>query len=129
MNFSRSGWKDLGACLALTLVAGGVAGFLSPAQAMSLRELAALEQSDPKTGEAYANYYLVGALESALEINAFHVRAGAKSLFCLNSRRLVPSMARSLYATELQRNSNLYEADMGVPLVLGNALATVYPCE
>jgi hypothetical protein len=119
----------MGASLALALSVLGAAGFMAPAQAMSLREFAALEQSDPKTGEAFANYYLVGALESALEINAFHVRSGAKPLFCLNGRRLVPSMARSLYATELQRNSGLYEADMGVPLVLTNALTTVYPCE
>jgi hypothetical protein len=37
-------------------------------------------------------------------------------------------MAEGLYQTELKRNSDLYEADMPVPLVMGNALVTVYPC-
>jgi hypothetical protein len=37
-------------------------------------------------------------------------------------------MAEGLYQTELGRNSDLYEADMPVQLVLGNALSTVYPC-
>jgi hypothetical protein len=37
-------------------------------------------------------------------------------------------MAEGLYLTELRRNSDLYEADMPVPLVMGNALRTAYPC-
>jgi hypothetical protein len=37
-------------------------------------------------------------------------------------------MAKGLYDTELHRNAGVYEADMPVPLVLTNALATVYPC-
>jgi len=37
-------------------------------------------------------------------------------------------MAEGLYQTELQRNHDLYEADMPVQLVMGNALTTVYPC-
>lgn len=102
---------------------------LASASAMTLRELRGLELSDKKQGEAYVNYYLVGAMEGVMEANAFHVRAGAKPLFCQNGRRLEPRMARSLYDTELKRNSDLYEADMGVPLVMANALATAYPCE
>jgi hypothetical protein len=56
------------------------------------------------------------------------VRNGAKPVICLNGRRLQPSMARSLFDTELQRNEGVYEADMAVQLVLTNALTTVYPC-
>jgi hypothetical protein len=107
----------------------GSLAMLTGASAMSLRELRGLELSDKKQGEAYVNYYLVGVMEGAMEANAFQVRAGAKPLFCLNGRRLEPRMARSLYDTELKRNSDLYEADMGVPLVMANALATAYPCD
>ena len=110
------------------VVVGGMA-MLASASAMTLRELRSLELSDKKQGEAYANYFLVGAMEGALEANAFQVRAGAKPLFCQNGRRLEPRMARSLFDTELKRNSDLYEADMGAPLVMANALATAYPCE
>jgi hypothetical protein len=104
-----------------------VSGFavVAGASAMSLRELRGLELLDKKQGEAYVNYYLVGAMEA----NAFQVRAGAKPLFCQNGRRLEPRMARSLFDTELKRSSELYEADMGAPLVMANALATAYPCE
>ena len=107
---------------------GGMA-VLASASAMSLRELRGLELLDKKQGEAYVNYYLVGAMEGAIEANAFQVRAGAKPLFCQNGRRLEPRMARSLFDTELKRNSEVYEADMGAPLVMANALATAYPCE
>ncbi len=97
------------------------------AQAMTLRELRALEKND-KQGENYANYYLVGVMEGVLESDAHRVRDGAKPTICLNGRRLQPSMARSLFDTELQRNDGVYEADMPVQLVLRNALATVYSC-
>jgi hypothetical protein len=107
----------------------GSMAVLASASAMTLRELRGLELSDKKQGEAYVSYYLVGVMEGAVEANAFHVRAGVKPLFCQNGRRLEPRMARSLYDTELKRHSELYEADMGVPLVMANALATAYPCE
>jgi len=97
------------------------------AQAMTLRELRALEKND-KQGENYANYYLVGVMEGVLESDAHRVRDGAKPTICLNGRRLQPSMARSLFDTELQRNDDVHEADMPVQLVLRNALATVYSC-
>jgi hypothetical protein len=97
------------------------------ASAMSLRELRALEK-DNKQGENYANYYLVGVMEGVLETDAYSVRNGAKPVICLNGRRLQPSMARSLFDTELQRNEGVYEADMSAQLVLRNALATVYSC-
>jgi hypothetical protein len=101
---------------------------LQSASAMSIRELRALENSDKKQGANYKRYYLVGAMEGALEAHEQGVRAGAKPGICLNGRRLLPSMAEGLYQTELQRNGDVYEADMPVPLVLANALATVYPC-
>jgi hypothetical protein len=95
---------------------------------MTLREMRALEKSDKKQGENYVNYYLVGAMEGALEAHNQAVRAGAKPGICLNGRRLEPHMARSLFDTELQRNAGLYEADMSVQLVMTNALTTVYAC-
>jgi hypothetical protein len=98
------------------------------ASAMTIREMRALEVSNKKQGEAYVNYYLVGVMEGAMEAHAQDVRKGAQPSICLNGRRLLPSMARSLFDTELQRNEGVYEADMAVQLVLTNALATVYPC-
>ena len=100
----------------------------SAASAMTIRELRALEASDKKQGEAYVNYYLVGVMEGALEAHAHGVRNGAKLQICLNGRKLEPRMAKGLYETELQRNAGVYEADMPVPLVMTNALGTVYPC-
>jgi hypothetical protein len=114
--------KRVASLLLLVLLAA------SAAQAMSIRELRALEKSDKKQGENYVRYYLVGAMEGALEAHAHGVRAGAKPAICLNGRRLEPRMAQSLYDTELQRNEGVYEADMPVSLVLTNALSTVYPC-
>jgi hypothetical protein len=96
--------------------------------AMTIRELRALERSDAKQGANYKRYYLVGAMEATLAAHDAGVRAGATPSICLNGRRLEPAMAEGLYQTELKRNSDLYEADMPVPLVMGNALATVYPC-
>ena len=97
-------------------------------QAMTIRELRALEKSDAKQGANYKRYYLVGAMEATLAAHDAGVRAGAVASICLNGRRLEPAMAESLYQTELQRNRDVYEADMPVPLVIGNALSTVYPC-
>jgi hypothetical protein len=37
-------------------------------------------------------------------------------------------MVRPLLQAELQRNADLYEADMPVSLVLLNALTTAYTC-
>ena len=95
--------------------------------AMTLREFRALEAAS-KRGEDYANYYLVGLMEGALEAHAQAVRQGAKPSICLNGRRLEPRMARGLYDGELRRNAGVYEADMPVQLVMTNALATAYPC-
>jgi hypothetical protein len=102
-------------------------GIANTASAMSLRELRTLAKTD-KQGDSYVNYYLVGVMEGALEAHTQDVRNGAKPVICLNGRRLEPRMAKSLFETELQRNAGVYEADMPVPLVLTNALATVYPC-
>ena len=98
------------------------------AQALSIREMRGLEQSDKKYGITYVQYYLVGAMEGALEANSQSVRAGAKALFCLNGRRLEPRMAKPLFDAELRRNAGVYEADMPVQLVMLNALATSYTC-
>jgi hypothetical protein len=103
--------------------------FIAPsANAMSIRELRTLERSDNKQGANYKRYYLVGVVEGVLAGHEQGVRAGAAPTICLNGRRLLPSMAEGLYQTELQRNADLYEADMPVALVVGNALGTVYPC-
>lgn len=114
----------------LRLTAFAVLGLVvaSTSCAMTIRELRALEVSNKKQGEAYVNYYLVGVMEGAMEAQAQDVRKGARPSICLNGRRLLPSMARSLFDTELQRNEGVYEADMAAQLVLTNALATVYPC-
>jgi hypothetical protein len=108
----------------------GLLVLLAPAaQAMSIRELRGLEKSDAKQGANYKRYYLVGAMEATLDAHDAGVRAGAKPNICLNGRRLEPAMAEGLYQTEIRRNADLYEADMPVPLVMGNALSTVYPCQ
>ena len=99
----------------------------SAASAMTLREMRALEKAN-KQGENYANYYLVGLMEGALEAHNQAVRAGAKPHICLNGRRLEPHMARSLFNTELHRNAGVYEVDMPAQLVMTNALAAVYAC-
>ncbi|RFO97944.1 hypothetical protein DIC66_04240 [Rhodoferax lacus] len=101
---------------------------MQSAGAMSIRELRLLEKSDTKQGANYKRYYLVGVMEGALEAHDSGVRAGAKASICLNGRRLLPSMAEGLYQTELQRNQDLYEADMPVTLVMRNALGSVYTC-
>ncbi|CAM8641981.1 hypothetical protein MCEMSEM22_02967 [Comamonadaceae bacterium] len=113
--------RQTAACLTLCLVAA------SAAQAMTIREMRALEKTE-KQGSTYTDYYLVGVMEGALEAHTHAVRAGASASICLNGRRLEPSMAKNLYTTELKRNADLYEADMPVQLVMVNALGTVYPC-
>ena len=115
--------------LARTFALCGLLGLLMPAaSAMSIRALHALEKSDSKQGGNFKRYYLVGVMEGVLAAHDQGVRSGATPRICLNGRRLEPSMAEGLYQTELQRNAELYEADMPVGLVLGNALTTVYPC-
>jgi len=98
------------------------------AQAMTIRELRLLE-SNEKDGKAYASYYLVGVVEGLREAAEAERRAGRKALFCVNGRRLEPSMARSLYQGEITRNADSYEADMPVQLVLSNALQSAYRCD
>lgn len=100
-----------------------------PAQAMTLREMRALEKSDKKQGDLYVRYYLVGAMEGAMEASAQAAREGVPATICLRGRRLAPSMARELFDGELRRNKDLYEADMPVQLVMVQALLTAYACE
>ena len=107
--------------LLLALVAG------AGAQALSIRELRTLEANE-KDGKAYASYYLVGVLEGLREANDASRRAGQKPLFCVDGRRLEPSMARSLFQTELKRNADAYEADMPVQLVMAGALRNSFRC-
>jgi hypothetical protein len=95
---------------------------------MSIRELRTLEKSDKKQGELYVRYYLVGAMEGALEAHAHGVRNGAKPAICVNGRRLEPRMAKDLFDTELKRNDGVYEADMPAQLVMVNALVAAYGC-
>lgn len=109
--------------LALTCVA-----LATTASAISLRELRGLAKTG-KQGPDYVNYYLVGIMEGALEAHAHAVRNGATPTICLNGRRLEPFMAKSLFDTELKRNSDVYEADMTAQLVMVNALSTVYSCQ
>jgi len=110
----------------LVLIALALAA--TSAAAMSIRELRGLEQSDKDHGETFAQYYLVGAMEGALEANAHVTRVSGKPLFCLGGRRIEPRMAKPLYDGELRRNAGLYEADMPVQLVLVNALISAYTC-
>lgn len=119
--FDRSRFARICTALLLLAAAGAV-------QAMSIRELRGLEKSNKQQGENYVTYYLVGAMEGALEGHAQAVRAGAQPAICLDGRKLEPRMAKSLYDTELKRNHDVYEADMPVQLVMFNALTTVYPC-
>jgi hypothetical protein len=114
-------WRAVALCGLLAMTA-------QTAGAMSIRELRALEKADVKQGANYKRYYLVGAMEATLAAHDAGVRAGATPSICLNGRRLEPAMAEGLYQTELGRNHGLYEADMPVQLVMGNALSTVYPC-
>ena len=109
----------------LPLVMLGIAASAWP---LSIREMRALEKSDPKQGASYVQYYLIGAVEGAIEAHAQAVRSGAKPQFCLNGRALDPRRAKGLVDAELRRNPGVYEADMPVELVVMNALANSYPC-
>ncbi len=110
------------------LLAMALALLATSAAAISIRELRALEASDKDQGLLYVQYYLVGAMEGALEANAHVARSGGKPTVCLNGRRVEPRMAKPLYDGELRRNAGLYEADMPVELVMLNALSAAYAC-
>ena len=129
VSSGRTGARS-GLCAALchALAACAVLVIAGNAEAISIRELRALEQTDKDHGEIYVQYYLVGAMEGALEVHAHTVRAGAKPMVCLNGRRIEPRMAKPLFDGELRRNTGLYEADMPVQLVLVNALVAAYSC-
>ncbi|MEJ7688279.1 MAG: hypothetical protein WKG52_15550 [Variovorax sp.] len=114
--------RIFGQTLALALLAS-----VGSCQAMSIRELRSLE-SNEKDGKLYGSYYLVGVLEGLREAGELALRSGQKPPFCIDGRRLEPSMARSLYQTELARNADSYEADMPVQLVLSAALRNSYRC-
>ena len=122
MPFSSLGRYGLALIIVLCL------SYLQTASAMSIRELRALKRVNPKQGADFALYYLVGTMEATVNADQAATRAGAAPRICLNGRRLEPSMAVSIYSTELRRNAELYEADMPVALVMMNALATVYSC-
>ena len=106
----------------------GATMLCTASNAMTIRELRVLEVSDPLHGENFVVYYLVGAMEGAMEAHAQSVRNGAKPLICLDGRRLEPRMAQGLYNGELGRNADVYESDMSAQLVMTNALTTAYPC-
>jgi hypothetical protein len=67
-------------------------------------------------------------MEATVHADSAAARSGDSPRICLNGRKLEPSMALSLYQTELRRNAELYEADMPVPLVMRNALEKIYGC-
>lgn len=114
--------------LCIAALAGVLALLCGTGHAMSLREMRGLEKSDQRHGPEYAEYFLVGVMEGAIEANAQTVRAGGKPLFCVNGRRLEPRMAKGLLDGELKRRPGVYEADMPVQLVMVQALASAYPC-
>ncbi len=126
MKQSRHGGRTT--TLRHTMVACALAVLASSSSAISIRELRGLEATDKDHGETFVQYYLVGAMEGALEAHAHVVRSGGRPLVCLNGRRLEPRMAKPLFDGELKRNSGLYEADMPVQLVLVNALISAYAC-
>jgi len=106
----------------LALFLGG-----SAANAMSLRELRALEKAD-KQGANYVRYYLVGVMEGVLDSNKAALAEGRPPSICISNRRLEPAMAQSLFDAERKRNREMYEADMPVSLVMRHALQSAYPC-
>jgi len=120
--------SDPSICSRTTALALAGALLAGQAGAMSLREFQALEMNDQQ-GEHYANYYLIGVMEGALEAHQHAARKGAKAIICLKGGSLEPHMARQLYDAERQHNAGVYEADMPVALVMTNALARVYPCQ
>lgn len=110
------------------LIAGAL--FLGAASAwpLSIREMRAMEKSDGKQGPIYLQYYLIGAVEGAIEAQAQGTRGGGRPIFCLNGRKPEPRRVKPLIDAELKRNADVYEADMPVELVVVNALANTYPC-
>ena len=122
MHSSNPPLRTLAASLIAVLVTLAL-----PATAMTIREMRTLEKLE-KQGGTYLDYYLVGVMEGALEAHNDAVRKGATPTICVNGRRLLPSMAKDLFTTELQHSAGLYEADMPVELVMLQALRTVYAC-
>lgn len=115
----RSGSLLLGLALLLTYANG---------QAMSLRQLNALEKQD-KQGPNYVRYYLVGVMEGLIGAEKVRVAEGANPRICPAHRHMEPAMAQSLFEAERKRNRDMYEADMPVTLVMRNALQNAYPCD
>jgi Rap1a immunity proteins len=97
------------------------------AQAMSLRQLSALEKQD-KQGASYVRYYLVGVMEGLMDGEKARATSGATATICPDGKRMEPAMAHSLFEAERKRNRDMYEADMPVALVMRNALQNAYPC-
>jgi len=98
-----------------------------PSQAMSLRQLSALEKQD-KQGASYVRYYLVGVMEGLMDAEKARAASGATATICPDGKRMEPAMAHSLFEAERKRNRDMYEADMPVALVMRNALQNAYPC-
>jgi hypothetical protein len=98
-----------------------------PSQAMSLRQLSALEKQD-KQGASYVRYYLVGVMEGLMDGERARSASGAPANICPEGKRMEPAMAHSLFEAERKRNRDMYEADMPVALVMRNALQNAYPC-
>lgn len=98
-----------------------------PSQAMSLRQLSALEKQD-KQGASYVRYYLVGVMEGLIDAERARAASGATATICPDGKRMEPAMAHSLFEAERKRNRDMYEADMPVALVMRNALQNAYPC-
>ena len=98
-----------------------------PSQAMSLRQLSALEKQD-KQGASYVRYYLVGVMEGLIDAEKARAPSGATATICPDGKRMEPAMAHSLFEAERKRNRDMYEADMPVALVMRNALQNAYPC-
>ena len=98
-----------------------------PSQAMSLRQLSALEKQD-KQGASYVRYYLVGVMEGLIGAEKARAPSGATATICPDGKRMEPAMAHSLFEAERKRNRDMYEADMPVALVMRNALQNAYPC-
>ena len=115
----RSGSLLLGLALLLTCANG---------QAMSLRQLNALEKQD-KQGPNYVRYYLVGVMEGLIGAEKVRVAEAANPRICPADRHMEPAMAQSLFEAERKRNRDMYEADMPVTLVMRNALQNAYPCD
>ena len=115
----RSGSLLLGLALLLTCANG---------QAMSLRQLNALEKQD-RQGPNYVRYYLVGVMEGLIGAEQVRVAEGANPRICPADRHMEPAMAQSLFEAERKRTRDMYAADMPVTLVMRNALQNAYPCD